>query len=114
MSHAAEANFDSPSSEALEAVRRRAQTRHPKHRAPGFNSLLSLHGMPTLPKPEPVSYPDCTCGHSRSEHAYLHVDGPCGAAFDGCEKFTPTPPEVRDPVVAESIHRAHRRFQEKP
>lgn len=23
-------------------------------------------------------------------------------------------PEVRDPVVAESIHRAHRRFQEKP
>ena len=31
--------------------------------------------------------PACTCGHPRSEHAYVVVDGPCGALPDGCQKY---------------------------
>lgn len=38
--------------------------------------------MSTIPDPP------CTCGHPRSEHAYVVVDGPCGARSDGCQKYT--------------------------
>jgi len=31
--------------------------------------------------------PTCACGHLRSEHAYVIVDGPCGARVDGCQQF---------------------------
>lgn len=35
-----------------------------------------------------ISDPACTCGHPRSEHAYVVKDGPCGHSFDGCSEFS--------------------------
>ena len=45
---------------------------------------------PTIPDPA------CTCGHPRSEHAYVVVDGPCGARSDGCQKFSAQHDCLRD------------------
>lgn len=40
-------------------------------------------------QPERCATPGC--GHDRSDHAFLWPDGGCGADFDGCLAYTPTP-----------------------